>query len=587
MGASVNSFWKPPKVDRKQRRQGLAVSRSGELIRVRDLPRRDLATYDKAFAEVLSRELVRPGSTFRLRPMQAAMLVEAVEASGVFGMLGVGYGKTVCAPLFGKVLDVERFVLLVPPAIKKEIVEHVIPRLRREIDGIVLPTVVSYNELSRADTGDILDRLRPQLIVADEVHNLKNKGAAQTKRFLRYFDENPDTMLVALSGTITRKSIRDFAHIIQITHKMHKCPITRAWKELQDWANALDPQVPEDVRMNPGALLELCEPGEDVRSGFRRRLIDTEGVVAGDAEDVGASLVCRKLLHNDTPAEVVHALKVLRTKWETPGGEQVVDALDFARKARELSQGFYYVWDWPDGKADKAWLTARKEWRAAVASVCKLNREGLDSELLVRNACRRALGLVQEATSTITLPKASRAEVLEAFKAWHAQAHKEEPETRAVWISDWLVKKAIQWTKDNPLGIVWFDARAVGERAAQLGGNVCGPGNAGHAKILALSQQKEPPTIFASSTSHGTGKNLQAWCNMLIFAPWSGGATWTQVLGREHRPGQDADEVRADVNAHTPELREAIRKAIEQSEYIQETTGSAQKMIQASWQEAA
>lgn len=564
------------------------VSRSAELARVVKLPRRSLDAYDEAFALALSIEMRKPGSDFQLKVKQALMLIEVVEAQGMLGFVGVGGGKTTVAPLFGKVCDLDPVVLLVPPAIKREILERVIPWLQTHID-FKPPHVVSYSELSVASKGDILDRLKPKLIIADEAHNLKNKNAARTKRFLRYFDDNPETVLIALSGTIARRSIMDFHHIIQLTHKGWRCPVTRSWKDAKDWAFALDPHVQPDLRLNPGALVELCRPGEEPREGFRRRLTDTEGVIGGAAEDVGSSLLFRKR-GVPVPEKLSNALKVLRKDWETPGGEQVVDALDFARKARELAQGFYYVWDWPDGKPDVEWMTARSEWRKAVANVTKLNREGLDSELLVRNACVRELKPIAADSTAARLPKTSRSDMLEAWKAWAKVMHKEEPETRAIWIDDFLVRDAIEWGKSTEVmdaggALVWYDARAFGERAAQLGAVVCGAGNSGNARMLDLAGDRsgKPITVFASSNAHGTGKNLQRWSRSLVVAPWSGGGTWEQVIGREHRPGQEADEVINDVNAHTIELNLCIEKALEDAAFIRGVTGGEQKILQGTW----
>ncbi|MCC6808567.1 MAG: hypothetical protein IT381_14170 [Deltaproteobacteria bacterium] len=563
---------------------GQPVPRSAEIKRVLALPRRTLDVYDLDFARALSRELRREGSDFELRVRQAPMLVEAVEAGGMLGIIGVGEGKSTVAPLYGKVLDAAPFVMLVPPSMKIEIQNRVIPFLQGHIEFIP-PIVVSYSELSTAGNDDILERIGPKVIAADEIHFLRHREAARTKRFLRYFDAHPETILVALSGTITRKSVMDIQHIVKLTHRDWKCPMTRHWAEARDWSAALDPQVPGDIRMKPGALLEFCRPGEEPRSGFHRRLAETEGVVAGSAEEVGASLVFRKL-SPPVPKEVDAALKLLRKKWETPNGEQITDALDFHRKAREIAQGFYYEWVWPNGVVDEAWLLARKEWRSFVADVCKLNRAGLDSELLVRNAAAQSAG--------VRLPEAMRKRGLEAYANWAAVADREDPPVRSVWISDFLVKAAIAWARkalEDGGGIAWFDSRAMQENfEAHEGAGlvVCGAGRPASEKLdrLATNKAGEPVVVFASAQSHGTGKNLQRWSKNLIIAPWPGGADWEQRIGRTHRPGQEADEVSADVFVHTEELRAAIDKAREQALYIEQTTGTRQKFLMGTWIEA-
>ncbi len=575
--------WKGAKrAQRTQVKKRRGVGVSAELIRVSNIPRRSIEVYDEAFALALSIELRRKGSNFTLKPKQAAMLVEAVEAGGLFGMAGVGVGKTVVAPLFGKVLDCAPVVLLVPAALKIEIERRVIPWLLREID-FVPPHVISYNELQSPVRGDVLDRIQPKAIICDEIHNLKNKAAARTKRFIRYLAEHPDTIVVGLSGTIARRSLMDFWHIIQLILKGKKVPVTSSWNDAKDWSKALDPQVPDDQRLLPGALLRFCQPGEDARTGFNRRLVETEGVIGGSAEDVGASLVFRKLTPN-VPREVEVALARLRKYWETPGGEVVSDAKDFARKAREIAQGFYYVWDWPGGKVDEEWLAARAAWRKTVADVTKLNRQGLDSELLVRQQAEH-----EARHGWSSLPKSMIDRVLDAWRAWDAVRDQEDPPTRAVWIDDFLVRAALGWGREVEDGIVWYDSRAVAERAAELGALVCAAGSAGNDRLLALATTASvvsggsPSVIFASSQAHGTGKNLQRWSRNLVLVPWAGGATWEQTVGRTHRPGQEDDEVTIDVYVHTPELEKALAGALEQARFIQDVTGGDQKMLTGSW----
>lgn len=562
---------------------GRSVQQSAELRRVISLPRRDMAVYDAAFAAALSKELRRPGSTFELRVKQAPMLVEAVEAGGMLGGIDVGEGKSVVAPLFGKVLDVAPVVLLVPPQMKVELQQRVLPWLRREID-FVPPIIVSYSELSTAGKDNILERIGPKAIVCDEAHNLRHRTAARTKRFLRYFDAHPETILIALSGTLHRKSLLDLWHIVQLTHKGWRCPLTRQWKEAKDWAAALDPQVRPEERLRPGALNDLCRPGEEPKDGLRRRLADTDGVILGGSEGVGASL--RYVVSAPPlPSTIDKALKTLRKDWTLPGGGDVVDALDFHRRARELAQGFYYVWDWGGRKPDDRWLEARAEWRSAVAAITKLNRPGLDSELLVRNAVRR--------DDRLLLPKGKLTEaLLLAWKAWQPVMGKAEPETKPVWLDDFFAQRLFTWgleRRDEDGCLIWIDSRAMMERVQDLLGGrhdrmfAFGPGERASQALVDLAMKEPgPDVVFLSASSHGTGKNLQRWSRMLVPLPWPSGADWTQRIARAHRPGQLADEVVVDVWAHTQELREALKGAKEQSE--KEITGAAQKMLQGTWE---
>jgi len=61
------------------------------------------------------------------------------------------------------------------------------------------------------------------------------------------------------------------------------------------------------------------------------------------------------------------------------------------------------------------------------------------------------------------------------------------------------------------------------------------------------------------------------------------GTVWEQLLGRTHRPGQEADEVTVDVYRHTLEMRSAVNKALRDADYQQTTTGNQQKLLSATY----
>lgn len=562
-------------------------------MRVRDLPRRDLSQYDEAIAEALTRELVRRGSSFRFRLNQAIMLLEAVENRGLISFDKVGGGKTTVCPFFGRMFGFDRVVILCPATMRHELEGRLIPRLRKEID-FVPPIVVSYSQLQDARFDDILEKANPQLVVADEFHFLKNDNAARTKRFDRFFDGHPDTVLVGTSGTGMRRSVLDFWKVMMITHKGPKCPITRAWKEAQDWSLALDPGVRADERLPPGALMEFTRPGEDAREGFSRRLFDTAGVVGKNSTvDCGASLTFAPRAVA-VPFAVEMALEALRNKWILPNGELIVDALDFWRRSRQLAQGFYYVWDWPHG-VDQEWLDTRKAWRQAVVRVTKLNRAKLDSELLVRNACIRELD-PEYSGNGARLPEASRETVLDAWRSWSQHIHKDEPPTRAVWIDDFLVRASIAWEPTDgdgkkTFGVVWCDSRAVQEKARELmpdgyhvGANEAEklePFDPSTPEIHWQRLTREHRRAFVTMAYH-YGKNLQRCANSLVTCWSPSGATLEQLTGRMHRSGQLADEVIYEFFQHTEELQRALRRCIEDSIALEKTTG-AQRILLGTW----
>jgi hypothetical protein len=208
----------------------------------------------------------------------------------------------------------------------------------------------------------------------------------------------------------------------------------------------------------------------------------------------------------------------------------------------------------------------------------------------VRNAAAREMHIVETTgvMNAVRLPKAQREIVISAFVAWEKVRQRPEPPVEGVWIDDFLARAAVAWSVDNPDSIVWFDSLAMQERLRESlppgrGAYVIGAGDKANVQIDSLAQAPldRVVTVFASSNAHGTGKNLQRWSRALILCPSSSGATWTQLVGRLHRPGQEADEVTFDYCAHTPELKEAVKKAYENSQGIL-TTGR-QKMLEGTW----
>ena len=78
---------------------------------------------------------------------------------------------------------------------------------------------------------------------------------------------------------------------------------------------------------------------EAVRAGFRRRLVETPGVVATEEGALGTSLVLHGM-RPLVPSIVNDALQKLRNKWEI-GGEELTNAQDYTRLARQQASGYY------------------------------------------------------------------------------------------------------------------------------------------------------------------------------------------------------------------------------------------------------
>lgn len=534
------------------------VSRDSEFRRIEALPRRIKPVCDVA---ALTQYLKTPEGTMALRENQAECLTDLYDFRGLFGMQGTGAGKSIVsllAPMLPHPEDpsrpwVERPMLLVPASLKHKTEAADIPLYRQHWRLHPYLRVVSNQLLQTINNKDLLRRYMPDLIILDEAHEYRNTKAARTKRLLSYLRDYPDTILVILSGTLTKRSIRDYWHLIRYALP-RQCPLPLQWPTLMEWSEALDEDVPDGRRRSAGALSIFCNPGENTRQGFRRRLTETPGVVATKESSCDASLNIFQRPTPVVPAPVVSAFAQMRRTAVTPSGDVLTDRINIWRRCKELAYGFYYRWVWPNNDPDVEWLEKRKEWRKFVRTTLENNRRGIDSELGVAQACMQ--GLYERTVYDAWLGIKSR---------WNPH-----PPREAVWVSDYLVRDAATWL-DEHKGIVWVEHQAVGQKLEQISGHPYF--GADDDRIVTYTG----PCI-ASIQAHGKGHNLQRYTRSLMLACPSGGDTWEQVLARTHRFGQTADEIGFDVYLHCKELRDAFDNARRDARYIQDSTGQEQKL---------
>lgn len=544
------------------------VGRSPDFHRVSTLPMRPWNKYHADdYIDVVTESLKTFRGTMRLRPVQAAALIEAQRARGLVGLIGVGQGKALISFLLPVVLDAKCTVLMVPPAL--------VSQTHREFERMKihwkLPDkstfhVVAYTALQGKKDADILNRLKPDCIIFDEASALKNK-ATKRGRIISQFMSEFAPMCCILSGTLTTKSLKDYAHLCHWALR-DGSPLPIHWPTLNEWCMALDSNIPDYARKQGGVLWKFCETKEEpVREGFRRRLISTPGVSATDSSAIGTSLVYSKR-ELTMPKEVQDAIDVLNRDWKRPDGEEFSDVLTLAKSVREVGCGFWLKWMWPDDEPDFEWLEARKNWNQAVRERLRHPAPGRNSPLECFNEAAR--GKWQT----------------EAFAPWVEVKGRKPPPTEAQWISDFMVDDAIAWGKESP-GIIWYNHVAMGERIASKGGfPLYGPGDKkckapARCDCVAcrIGAETGNRTIVVSVHAHSDGKNLQAFSRNLVTLPPSSGKLWEQMVARTHRPGQEADEVSVDVYLHTPTFEGAVRDAIGDAAYMHQTTGNPQKLL--------
>ncbi len=596
------------------------VTQSRDLARILELPRRkrpsaeELQELSKKWTAKLGRGTVscncasyKRACPTPLLPVQAWALEEMSLYGGACDPIGVGDGKTLLDLLAALVVPNTRTaVLLVLASLREQLLEvdwdfygqhwHLPNRAggRWLLPNMPVVHVLAYSELSGAANTDRLSKIAPDLIIADEAQALRNTTSARGKRFGRHMSGDNPPRLCAWSGTLTSKSLCDYA-ALAAGALGENSPTPLHYPVVKEWAGALDPVPLGQMPTPAGELMRFCEPGETVNEGWRRRLTETPGVVSSpeDGNYKGALYIReRKVV---MPKAVQDAYDKFAAGWERDDGERVVLGLEAARYLRQLASGLYTRWRWPRQEAlpvRNRWIAARKLWHSEQREKLKHSREFMDSPLLLTKAAIRWYEGYTHIYRDEAGKETHREEIPPKTKkgpqpTWESYAWPEWkevrdsalPETEAVWIDDFLARDAAAWANGG-IGIVWYEHVAFGAKVAELGGlPQFGPGE--EASRLILGERGER-SIVASIKSHGTGKNLQPFNRNLIANPPSAGDVWEQLLGRTHRTGQLADEISVEIYRHAPAMIEALDKATILAGHIQGTFGGRQKLLRAS-----
>ena len=538
------------------------VVSSAEFKRVQSLPRRHPTPMgaDEA-AALYTRCYKAPNGKQHLRPLQGRALAELELCQGLFGAMAVGSGKTLVSFLAGSVLYAERALLLVPSSLRE--LTHQRMREASEHWQFIPPTIIGYGELSLPKSKDLLFALNPDLIICDEAHSLAHKSAARTKRFIRYFQAFPDTRFVALSGTMTKRDLTEYAHLMRLALGAD-APMPMQWSDLSDWSKALqhkpDPTDPTD----PGAIHTLCqiEGCEHVRTlshareSYRSRLADSHGVILTTETSAPQSIHLR---HKTiaVPQPVRDHLSQLEAQWVTPSGVALNDSLAMYRAARQLCLGYEYIWSVPP---PHDWQLARATWSAFVREKTKYSKT-YDSEKLVADAVID--GKLGKEAERILID-------------WQHQSYHYKPHTVPIWHTTKILEQAQHGDLTDYL--IWVDSNAVGEKLEELSGFPYYGGGADALEIKSLIDTTHAPIIL-SIQAHSTGKNMQSRHKNLVITPPSSGAAWEQLLGRTHRPGQESDTIEVEVLTHLGPFTDALENAFESARYIESTTGQTQKLL--------
>jgi hypothetical protein len=554
----------------------------------------------------------------RFLPIQGWYLLEASKALGAIGHITAGRGKTgidIMLPLV--VPDCRRAVLMIPPNLRRQFAtdyliwsQHFrVPNLAGgpppHTPGLPVLDVIAYSELSAQGWATWLKTSGADILIGDEAQNLKDKNSARTDRFLRfYIDVEAEVeagratrvpYFFAHSGTLTEASCDEYGHLSALALR-EQSPLPIDTGTLGQWCEALDPGPGGSPRRAIGALAKLCSVGETARTGFRRRLVETLGVIT--TED--AELACRLRMHErpvEVPPVIKNAIAWVKTGKQRPDGEMLEELSQIAAVCRQLAAGFFYIWRYPRGESEELidrWLTRRSAWAREVRERLESRSDLLDSPGLLELAARRALGLETSPGPSIET---------QTYQAWLEVKDLVQPVTDTVWIDEFLARDAACWAAEAP-GVVWYGHDAYGRRVSELANaplyesGDAEPQRLNPTPVMLerraafvrmrdweggdvadnwLKCEDGSRSIVASIKAHGTGKNMQAWRRALVSNPPVKG--WEQLLARLHRQGQEAESVDVFVYRHTAEVREAFEKARENATFVFETTGRNERLL--------
>lgn len=578
---------------------------------------------------------------FRFYDKQAEAMAAYESCGGLIANMGVGWGKTLTTLAIAEKAwqrGKKKMLLMIPSSVLPQFagVDIKWARLRIPISyqiyflggrGMAERKVLvdsqrpglyvwTYSLTSAKDAAGVMEKLKPELIQADEGHNLANMSAARSRRVRDYIDDHKPEF-VCLSGTITGKSLKDYYHFLRWALDAG-CPMPLSASLANEWASLIDADAGkygDPVASQTGPLKPLVDwakrefPEErissDTLSGFRHayrlRFNSVNGVVStGDAE-IGTSLYINNLPvkdHVKSPGwETLDKLgKQVTEAWLTPNGDEIEHAIHCWKWLNEIyGAGFYNQLTWPTPEA-----FAEKHQKS------KLEAEDIMERTLFHHATGQVYAkalrsyLLEKARPGCDTPflvgqdfymhEGGKVRDPELYKLWQDWKTTDFPgrpdrDSAAVRVCPFKIEAAITWVRECvPKGegaILWLYHQEVGRWLYE--GLIEDGFDAIHAPAgeneLILNPANKNKKVVASIKAHGEGKNLQHFHNQ-YFMQWPRSATRAeQTIGRTHRNGQKKDELFVYTN-HTVEFDELnFAACLNDSLYIHQTTGNRQKLI--------
>jgi len=490
--------------------------------------------------------------------------------------------------------------------------------------------VVSYSLLSGQSGAEILDAIQPDLIIGDEVHRIASaRPSARNRRFKEVVNKyNPS--LVVMSGTITKKSPKDY-HWIATQTLQHNSFMPRPKQAADAWSEILDCEASTADELNPngghqaaGPIMHVAHwadkniPDKEFpnnllgfRTAAKERMRTAPGVILPEATGKGyvpLRISNIKLSKQDCTSrpgwdKLQEIVKVLLDEYIAPNGDEIDHAMHIYRWRYELEGfGFYNNLVWPD--AEKVAVSrdvtenvahdllersiehheARQEYHRVLRQWIKHRaKTGMDTPMLI--------GQEMYMNGAATVGD-------ELHSAWSKVRELKfdgilERQKSVVRVCDFRLNKIIEWAKawykkkPNKACIIWFLNRGVGDwlaeafREADLPATYCPSGKKGTEAISA----KDGRTFTIASSSYTEGQNLQHTHDAEVFAQWYRPAFMIeQAMGRIDRPGQDSDQARYFMSISSEFDQMLLASTLNDAAYTHQIN-SPHKLMYADWDE--
>lgn len=530
----------------------------------------------------LSDQYLLPGAPpeYRLRPVQSKALYYAAVYGGFIGFIGVGHGKALITMLAGIACGAKSVLVLVPADTKQDWLAQ-----RRKFSHIFKLHgnihLRTYHWLSSPKNAQFLMHAKFDLVVLDEGHALKydpTNPSSRTTRFLAFMGWDmrrpfehwmPRTKLIVMSGTLSKRSIMDYWHLMVLSIRYHSpLPLALGF-ELDHFQGALDVTRGTRDEVDTEYLWPLRDKfnAETNREAYRRRLQSCPGVVT-TVQSSGTARTVFKKLKPHMPQHAREAYDLAADTGMLPNGDELVFAFEIQSQLAMLSQGYYTHYVWPESGPDMVWIQRRRALGAAIRAYRQNPMPGLDSEYLILEYIR------QNVRDFNQYPPNVNRELYRAWCQWEDVKGRGEPPRATVWIDYFMVQAAIDWAYAQPGPcLIWYSSVPVGTAIAEYGRlEFAGTGKKANQRLATGPATK----LVLSIDAHHRGKNLQdRWYNQLVAGVYpSTGDKSEQLLGRTNRMGQLKPEIRVSWFAHTGVLQQALNSAKADSRYMEDCKGT-------------